>query len=120
MNATKNKAFWEALATLVKSSRLVIDRPKGTHHPRFPQLVYPVNYGYLENTTSMDGHGIDVWRGIIKSQKIDAVIVAVDLSKKDSEIKILIGCTSEEKRITMDFHRRRELMKGLLIERSSA
>ena len=120
MNDKKNKAFWEALVTLVKSSRLVIDRPKGAHHPRFPEIVYPVDYGYLENTTSMDGHGIDVWRGTKKSQKIDAVIITVDLSKNDSEIKILIGCTSEEKRIIMDFHNQGKLMKGLLIERSSA
>jgi inorganic pyrophosphatase len=56
-------AFWEALDTLVSSSKLVIDRPKGTHHPRFPEIIYPVDYGYLENTTSMDGHGIDVWCG---------------------------------------------------------
>jgi inorganic pyrophosphatase len=50
MNAKKNEAFWEALDTLVSSSKLVIDRPKGTHHPRFSEIIYPVDYGYLENT----------------------------------------------------------------------
>lgn len=106
--------------TLISSSNLVIDRPKGTHHPRFPEIVYPVDYGYLENTTSMDGNGIDVWRGTERSGKIDAVIVTVDLVKNDSEIKILIGCTSEEKKIIMDFHNKDDYMKGLLIERSIA
>jgi len=116
MNARKNEAFWKALDTLVSSSRLVIDRPKGTHHPRFPEMIYPVDYGYLENTTSMDGHGIDVWRGTELSGKIDAVICTVDLLKKDSEIKLLIGCTTEEKEIIMEFHN--QGMKGILILRT--
>ena len=110
-------AFWEALDTLVSSSKLVIDRPKGTHHPRFPEIIYPVDYGYLENTTSMDGHGIDVWHGTEPSGKFDAIICTVDLLKKDSEIKLLIGCTTEEKGIIMEFHNQGKFMKGLLLER---
>jgi len=112
-----NEAFWQALDILFSSSKLVIDRPTGAHHPRFPEIIYPVDYGYLENTTSMDGHGIDVWRGTDASGMIDAIIVTVDLMKKDSEIKILIGCTTEEKGIIMEFHNQGELMKGILIER---
>ena len=110
-------AFWKALDSLVHNSEIVIDRPKGSHHPRFPELVYPVDYGYLKNTTSMDGGGIDVWRGTDAAGKIDAVLCTVDLRKKDSEIKILIGCTSLEKALIMEFHNRDGHMKGLLIER---
>jgi inorganic pyrophosphatase len=109
--------FWEAFDKLVAGSRLVIDRPKGTHHPRYSEMVYPVDYGYLENTTSMDGHGIDVWRGTSPTKTIDAVVVTVDLLKRDSEIKILIGCTPEEKKLVMNFHNISELMRGLLVER---
>jgi inorganic pyrophosphatase len=90
-------AFWIVLDSLVYESEIVIDRPKGSHHPRFPEIVYPVDYGYLKNTTSMDGGGIDVWRGTDVTGKIDAIMCTVDLHKKDSEIKILIGCTHDEK-----------------------
>ena len=110
-------AFWDAIDTLVRGSEVVIDRPKGSHHPRYPQITYPVDYGYLENTTSMDGNGIDVWRGSDALGKIDTVICTIDLHKKDSEIKILIGCTSEEKKLIYNFHNRNNYMKGLLIER---
>lgn len=58
-----NDEFWDALDELVKNSDIVIDRPKGTAHPRFPDFVYKVDYGYLKETTSMDGGGIDVWVG---------------------------------------------------------
>ena len=43
---------------LVEKSKIVIDRPKGSAHPRFPDIIYQVDYGYLENTSSMDGAGI--------------------------------------------------------------
>ncbi len=112
-----DESFWTALDTLVDESEIIIDRPKGSHHPRYPELVYPVDYGYLKNTSSMDGGGIDVWRGTKISGNIDAIICTVDLRKKDSEIKILIGCKAAEKKLIMDFHSRGESMKGMLIER---
>jgi inorganic pyrophosphatase len=96
---------------------VVIDRPKGSHHPHFPEIVYPVDYGYLEGTTSMDGDGIDVWRGTDSSQEINAVICTADILKRDSEVKILLGCTAEEKRLVLDFNNHGEHIKGILISR---
>lgn len=49
----------------------------------------------------------------------DAVICTIDLLKKDSEIKILIGCTDEEKDVIMRFHNDSEYMKGVMIRRES-
>ena len=83
--------FWKALDELVNASEIVIDRPKGSAHPRFPDFIYRVDYGYLKNTSPMDGAGLDVWVGS-GDKKIDAVMCIVDLMKRDSEIKILIGC----------------------------
>jgi inorganic pyrophosphatase len=37
--------------------------------------------------------------------------------KKDSEIKLLIGCTEEEKEIVYNFHNAPEMMKGIMIRR---
>ena len=92
-----NENFWNTLDELVNSSEIIIDRPKGSTHPRFPTFIYPVDYGYLKDTSSMDGAGIDVWVGS-NEKKVDAIICTVDLMKRDSEIKILIGCTEEEKK----------------------
>ena len=111
-----NDEFWNALDELVKNSEIVIDRAKGTAHPKFPDFIYKVDYGYLKETTAMDGGGIDVWVGT-DEKKIDAIMVIVDLMKKDSEIKILIGCTEEEKQIIYQTHNETEDMKGVLIRR---
>lgn len=112
-----NDCFWLALDELVAKTKIVIDRPKGSRHPRFPNIIYKVDYGYLENTSSMDGSGIDVWVGTMNDKKIDAIMCIVDLMKKDSEIKILIGCTEKEKDIIYCFHNESEFMKGILIRR---
>ena len=108
--------FWHALDELVNTSEIVIDRPKGSAHPRFPDFIYRVDYGYLKNTSSMDGAGIDVWVGS-GERKIDAIMCIVDLMKKDSEIKILIGCTEEEKMEIYRMHNETQYMKGVLIRR---
>lgn len=111
-----NDDFWNALDELVANSEIVIDRPKGTPHPIFSDFIYRVDYGYLKDTSSMDGAGIDVWVGS-SEKKIDAIMCIVDLIKKDSEIKILIGCTEDEKAIVYETHNETQFMKGVLIRR---
>ncbi len=111
-----NSEFWDALDKLVAGSEIVIDRPKGTAHPRYPEFIYRVDYGYLKDTSSIDGGGIDVWVGSGKKE-IDAIICIVDLMKKDSEIKLLIGCTEEEKAIIYETHNATPFMKGFLVRR---
>lgn len=112
-----NEGFWSAIEKLVTESEIIIDRPKGTSHPKYPDFIYEVDYGYLKNTTSMDGGGIDVWVGTDNKKQIDAVMCVVDLLKRDSEIKILIGCTDEEKNIIYRIHNENENMKSILINK---
>ena len=111
-----NEDFWNALDEMVSNSEIVIDRPRGSAHPRFPNFIYKVDYGYLKDTASMDGGGIDVWVGS-GEKKIDAIMCIVDLRKKDSEIKILVGCTEEEKLEVYKTHNETQYMKGVLIRR---
>ncbi|QOR35294.1 inorganic pyrophosphatase [Clostridium sp. 'deep sea'] len=112
-----NKEFWLTLDKLVKESKIIIDRPKGTVHPRFKNFVYKVDYGYLKGTNSMDGGGIDIYLGSNKNKEIDAIMCIVDLMKRDSEIKILIGCNQQEKELVYQTHNETEFMKGILIKR---
>ena len=109
--------FWKAIDTLVSTGKIVIDRPKGSLHPRFSNIKYEVDYGYIENTTSMDGGGIDIWVGSLAEKKVNAIICTVDLMKKDSEIKLLIGCSEDEINTVYEFHNDSDFMKGILIRR---
>ncbi|MBQ4425279.1 MAG: inorganic pyrophosphatase [Lachnospiraceae bacterium] len=113
-----NADFWNALDELVSTSEIVIDRPRGSAHPRFPGFIYKVDYGYLKDTASMDGAGIDVWVGS-SDKKVDAIMCIVDLMKRDSEIKILVGCTEEEKLEVYRTHNETQYIKGILIRREN-
>jgi inorganic pyrophosphatase len=97
-------SFWTHLNSLVTQNKIVLDRPKGSHHPRYPDLVYPLDYGYLDGTTAADGGGIDVWIGSQPERNITGIVATVDLVKSDAEIKILLGCTEEDIQTILDFH----------------
>lgn len=112
-----NQAYWKMLQEIADTHEIVIDRPKGSRHPRFHHIVYPLDHGYLQGTSSMDGSGIDVWRGSKEDGVVNAMICTVDRLKGDSEIKLLIGCTEEEIQQANAFHNESEYMKGLLIRR---
>ncbi|MDR0563193.1 MAG: hypothetical protein LBG73_10985 [Spirochaetaceae bacterium] len=109
--------FWEYLEKIVQDNEIILDRHKGTRHPKYASIRYEIDYGYIKNTKSMDGGGIDVFIGSENNKKVDAIVCTIDLLKKDSEIKILLGCTEEEKINVYTFLNNSEYMKALLIKK---
>ena len=54
------REFWQRCAIgLTVSGK--IDRPAGSSHPDHPDMVYPVNYGYVEGISAPDGEGQDAY-----------------------------------------------------------
>ena len=97
---------------LLITNSLIIDRPRGSSHPRYPAVTYPLDYGYLENTASSDGGGIDVWRGSLNTvtneegaQILTGILCTFDTLKHDAEIKLLIECSVEDIQVIRDFHK---------------
>ena len=112
-----SEAFWAYLDALLRSATLVIDRPKGSAHPRYPALIYPLDYGFLAGTSGGDGNEVDVWRGSNAAGVLDAVLCTVDLTKRDVEIKLLVGCTTAEKDLICRFHNDGSEMRAILVAR---
>jgi inorganic pyrophosphatase len=98
------RAFWEEMVHLSATHHIVIDRPKGKPHPKWGELVYPLDYGYLEGTSASDGSGIDVWLGSLESRTIMGILCTYDRFKRDAEVKLLLGCTPEDVQIILAFH----------------
>ena len=109
--------FWQRLDSLLAGHTIVLDRPKGSHHPRYPEIVYPLDYGYLKDTSAADGNGIDIWRGSLSGNHLVGVVCTVDSFKQDAEIKLLIDCTSQERDIINGFYNGSHSMSGLLVKR---
>jgi inorganic pyrophosphatase len=119
MNGLPTSAsFWDYLDRLVASCSVIIDRPKNSHHPRYPEIVYPMDYGYLEGTTAIDGGGLDIWQGASGTHELTGIVFTVDLHKRDAEIKILLGCTETEMQTILNFHNTKR-MRALLIHRTT-
>ena len=108
--------FWDFLDQLLSNGHLVVDRPRGSHHPHYPEIVYPLDYGYLDGTRSGDGGGIDVWIGTSTDHHLSDLLLTVDMQKQDAEIKLLLGCTEDEIQTILDFHNQSS-MRAILVHR---
>jgi len=102
--AADQSAFWEKMELLVAECDIHLERPRGSTHPSYPLIRYPLDYGYLGGTRSGDGAGIDVWLGAGDQDKVTALICTFDGLKKDAELKLLLGCTQEESDRIEAFH----------------
>ena len=104
MMGLAGNAFWQEMASLIASRPIIIDRPRSTPHPRYPELIYPLDYGYLEGTSAADGGGIDVWIGSQKERTLTGILCTYDTFKRDAEIKLLLGCTETDVKTIFNFN----------------
>jgi inorganic pyrophosphatase len=96
--------FWQGMGKLTVTNKIVIDRSKGKPHPRYPKLIYPLDYGYIENTTASDRDGMDVWMGSLGSKTLTGILCTFDMIKRDAEIKLLLGCTQADIQTIRNFN----------------
>lgn len=57
--------------------KVIVDRPLGTYHPKYKDIYYPINYGYIEGIIAPDG------------EEQDAYILGVDVPVKEFVGKII-------------------------------
>ena len=46
------------IGSIVKGT---VDRPIGSSHPKHPEIIYPINYGYVDGVMAADGEEQDVY-----------------------------------------------------------
>lgn len=99
-----NDSFWHKLDVLLMEHSIRIDRPKGKAHPRYPDMIYPLDYGELVGTNGGDGDGIDVWLGSLEGEKkLVGAMATVDSLNKELEIKLFVNCTQAEMALALQF-----------------
>lgn len=87
--------LWDICDQLIATHEIVIDRPKASAHPRFPEFIYPVDYGFLKGTVGGDGDPIDIYVGT-GNEGLCGYFQTRDDLKQDQEIKLLWNVTKEE------------------------
>lgn len=111
-----NAFFWQKIDTLVFSSKIVITKRINDKHNEYPNLIYPVDYGYL--SVEEDGRDtISVYQGKSKKIVVNAIIVAIDILKKDIEVKLLVGCDETEEALILNFLNQTDFQKTVLLRR---
>lgn len=41
--------------------KVIVDRPLGSYHPKYKDIYYPINYGYIEGMIAPDGEEQDAY-----------------------------------------------------------
>lgn len=81
---------------LGKSVTIIVDRPLGTTHPNHKDIIYPVNYGYIENLFSGDGEEQDAYiLGV--DERLDTfrgTVIAIIHRLDDVEDKLVVAPTN--------------------------
>lgn len=108
---------WEYWEGVVRDKGFDIDRPKGSRHPRYEYIVYPVDYGFIPGVMGWDDAEQDIFVGSPQGPLV-GIILTADFYKGDREFKLLWGLTPEQvKTVHEFFNKEPKIMTGTLIKR---
>jgi inorganic pyrophosphatase len=108
---------WDAWERLIVRAGITIDRPRHEPHPRYPQIIYPLDYGYVNGTRGTDGDALDLFVGTADTGLVGAILTT-DYRQQDREAKLLYDCSPVDVYTAHGFiNFDRRLLEGLLVLR---
>lgn len=72
---------------LGKIVKVIVDRPLGSTHPDYPNLIYPVNYGYIGGIIAPDGEEQDAYILGVREPLIEFVGIVVAIIRRIDDIE---------------------------------
>ena len=78
---------------LGKIVKVIVDRPLGSYHPRYKNLYYPVNYGYIPDVIAGDGEEQDAYILGVDTPLSEFIgkVIAIIHRKNDYENKWVVA-----------------------------
>jgi len=78
---------------LGKTVTVIVDRPLGTYHPKYKELYYPLNYGYIDGVIAEDGEEQDAYiLGVNEPvKKFSGKVIAIIHRFDDIEEKLVVA-----------------------------
>ena len=72
---------------------VTVDRPVGSCHPDYADMIYPINYGYVKGVMAADGEGQDAYIIGIDSpvSEFTGRVIAVIHRLDDVEDKLVVA-----------------------------
>ena len=73
--------------------KVIVDRPLGSCHPEYSDMIYPVNYGYIEGIMAPDGEEQDAYiLGVnVPVKEFSGKVIAIIRRKDDIEEKWVVA-----------------------------
>ncbi len=84
--------FW---GSLIDERGITVDRPRGQAHPRYPDMIYPCDYGHIPGTVAADGHEIDAFTGTEQAGLVGLIALTHQPSRV-ADPKLLVNLTRED------------------------
>lgn len=74
-----------------------IERPSGSCHPEYPDLVYPINYGFVPGLLAEDGEEQDAYILGLDGpvEKTEGKVIAVWRRENDAEDKWIVSANMQ-------------------------
>ena len=117
MNHKPGWIDWEAWDSVILFKGITIDRPHHSAHPSYPEIIYPIDYGFVNDTDSVDGEEQDIFVGSSNNGLV-AAIFTIDHRKGDQECKLIYNCSPIEIYLVNGFvNFAPDLMSGRLLMR---
>ena len=114
--------FVKRTAIIGKTVKVIIDRPLGSRHPEYDDLVYPVNYGYAEGVPGGDGEEQDVY--VLGADgpltEFEGKVIAVYHRFNDDEDKWIVAADGKDRadeEILKEIEFTEKFFKGELIRK---
>ena len=81
------------MSVIGQSVCVKVDRPMGSRHPEHREMVYPVNYGYIEGIVAPDGEEQDAYiLGMAEPvETFSGKVIAVICREDDIEEKWVVA-----------------------------
>ena len=88
---------------------VTVDRPIGSCHPEYPDMIYPINYGYVRGIIAPDGEEQDAYIIGIDDPVVEFCgrVIAIIQRLDDVESKLVVapdGMTFTENEIIAKTH----------------
>lgn len=80
---------------LGKTVRIVMDRPIGTPHPKHPDIIYPINYGYIPEVYGGDGEELDVYLLGVNERVEEYTARIIGIVHRNNDVEDKLAATPE-------------------------
>ena len=112
-----DRLHWKEWEKLIEAEGIHVERPSGSVHPSHPEIVYPIDYGYVPGTLGTEGDELDIFVGSATNGLV-AAIITTDYRRGDRECKLIYNAAPAEIYLVNGFiNFDRSLMHGELIMR---